>query len=219
MSDNVAITPGSGATVAADDVGGGVLVQRVKAVLGADGTGVDPAAGVGASGTDTQRVVLADTIANPTSTLTRPSNTTAYAIGDLIASSTTAGSITVPSFTAAAFSAGGGIIRRLRLATNKTSGMGSVAMNVHLWASAPTFSNGDNGAYAVATGAANYLGAFTVTLAQMSDGAVGVAVPVVGSDVLFRLGSGQSIYWSLELLTAFTPSSGQTFTLTAEVIN
>ena len=36
MSDNVGYTPGSGAIIAADDVGG-VLHQRVKVTLGADG--------------------------------------------------------------------------------------------------------------------------------------------------------------------------------------
>ena len=36
MADNVTITPGSGATVAADEIGG-VLYQRVKLIEGADG--------------------------------------------------------------------------------------------------------------------------------------------------------------------------------------
>jgi hypothetical protein len=40
MADNVGYTPGSGATVAADDIGG-VLHQRVKVGVGADGTAVD----------------------------------------------------------------------------------------------------------------------------------------------------------------------------------
>jgi len=40
MADNVGYTPGSGATVAADDIGG-VLYQRIKPVVGADGTAVD----------------------------------------------------------------------------------------------------------------------------------------------------------------------------------
>ena len=40
MADNVAITPGSGATVAADDIGS-VLYQRVKVVHGADGSATD----------------------------------------------------------------------------------------------------------------------------------------------------------------------------------
>lgn len=39
--DNVGFTPGTGATVAADDVGGGLLVQRVKPVWGVDGSMVD----------------------------------------------------------------------------------------------------------------------------------------------------------------------------------
>ena len=40
MADNVGYTPGSGATIAADDIGG-VLHQRVKLGVGADGTAVD----------------------------------------------------------------------------------------------------------------------------------------------------------------------------------
>lgn len=43
MADNVGYTPGSGATVAADEIGG-VLFQRVKPVHGADGTATDTSA-------------------------------------------------------------------------------------------------------------------------------------------------------------------------------
>lgn len=43
MADNVNITPGAGATVAADDVGG-ALYQRVKVVHGADGSATDTSA-------------------------------------------------------------------------------------------------------------------------------------------------------------------------------
>lgn len=41
MADNVAITAGSGTTIAADDIGGSVLVQRVKMTWGPDGTAND----------------------------------------------------------------------------------------------------------------------------------------------------------------------------------
>lgn len=41
MADNVAITAGSGTTIAADDIGGGVLVQRTKTTWGPDGTAND----------------------------------------------------------------------------------------------------------------------------------------------------------------------------------
>ena len=40
MADNIGYTPGTGATVAADEIGG-VLHQRVKVGIGADGTAVD----------------------------------------------------------------------------------------------------------------------------------------------------------------------------------
>ena len=40
-ADNVLITAGSGTTIATDDIGSGVQVQRVKPVWGADGTGTD----------------------------------------------------------------------------------------------------------------------------------------------------------------------------------
>ena len=43
MADNVDITPGSGATVATDDVGG-VQYQRVKVAHGADGSATDTSA-------------------------------------------------------------------------------------------------------------------------------------------------------------------------------
>jgi hypothetical protein len=40
MADNIGYTPGTGATVAADDIGG-VLYQRVKPVIGQDGEASD----------------------------------------------------------------------------------------------------------------------------------------------------------------------------------
>lgn len=43
MADNIAITPGSGATVATDDVGG-IQYQRVKTAWGVDGAAVDTSA-------------------------------------------------------------------------------------------------------------------------------------------------------------------------------
>lgn len=48
MADNVAITAGSGTTIAADDISG-VLHQRVKISIGADGSAADLAAGSAAA--------------------------------------------------------------------------------------------------------------------------------------------------------------------------
>jgi hypothetical protein len=58
MVDNVAITAGTGTTVAADDISS-VYYQRVKLALGADGTANDAKAGAGSVDTGTQRVTLA----------------------------------------------------------------------------------------------------------------------------------------------------------------
>jgi len=58
VADNVSITPGSGATVAADDIGG-VLHQRIKLGLGADGSATDALGGAGAVASGVQRVTLA----------------------------------------------------------------------------------------------------------------------------------------------------------------
>jgi hypothetical protein len=58
MADNIAVTAGSGTTLATDDIGG-THYQRVKLSLGADGTANDASAGAGAVGTGTQRVTLA----------------------------------------------------------------------------------------------------------------------------------------------------------------
>jgi len=67
MADNVGYTPGSGATVAADDIGG-VLHQRVKLSLGTDGNATD-APGNGTDGllvslTNTSVTVAQATAAN-----------------------------------------------------------------------------------------------------------------------------------------------------------
>lgn len=153
--------------------------------------------------------------ANPTSTLTRPANTTAYSSGQLVASSTTAGSIVVPSFTLAG---GRGFIPRLRLATNVTTGWSGAALTVTLWRTAPTYTNGDGGSYAVATGGAARLGAFACTLTQYGDGASGECSVSTGNFATIALPSGTSVYWDIQTGGSLTPISGQTFTLTAETV-
>lgn len=65
MADNVAITAGSGTTIAADDIGG-VLHQRVKISQGADGSGTD------VSSAAPLQVSLANTAANTNKLLVTP---------------------------------------------------------------------------------------------------------------------------------------------------
>lgn len=185
----------------------------IPVVLASDQSQLPAALTAGAGSLKTGMV-----FANPSSVLTRPADTTAYSANDLVASSTIAGSVTVPSFTATPNTGGSGSITKLRLYTNRITGMAGVQLLIELWVAAPTFNNGDNGAYSVHTGAASFLGRFTVTsMVQVDDGAYGVALPDLGNAVDFVLASSPSVFWTLETLSAFTPASAQTFTLVPEI--
>jgi hypothetical protein len=158
-------------------------------------------------------------ITNPTSTLTRPSNTTAYASGQLIASSTTAGSVVVPSFSIAS-AAGGAILPRIRIrASLSPSSWQGVNLSVNLWSAAPTYTNGDAQPYAVATGSATWLANYLVTLTQFGDGSVGAGPLTGANEMALKLASGTVVYWDLQVLNSATPAAGQTFTLIPELLN
>jgi hypothetical protein len=165
---------------------------------------------------------LSPTLATLGSVLTRPANTTAYAgtstTPQLVGSSTTAGSVTVPSFSIAT-SGGYAAIPRLTLSTNVTTGWGAVALLVNLWVAAPTYTNGDGGTYAVATGAASWRAQYSCTLTQNGDGANCSAAPTIGNAPVLHPASGALLYWDVEIASAATPISGQTFTLVPEIWN
>lgn len=184
------------------------VAQRLSSLIGLVPTGLTPSGAL----------KVGNITANPTSVLTRPTNTTPYAAGDVVASSVTAGSIVVPSFTATGTASGSGHLRRARLITSATTGLAGISFQIDFWQAAPTFTNGDNGVYAVATGAASWLGQIVVSLLQAGDGAYGVGAPLVGNAIDFALASGAVIYWSLQATVGFTPTSGQTFTLIPEIV-
>ena len=148
--------------------------------------------------------------------LTRPADTTAYAIGDLIANSTTVGLVVPLSFTVARVAAGSGMIRRCKI--ERSQPLLGASIRLHLYTSAPTPSNGDNGAY-ITNGRASYMGAMDVALDRVfTDGAAGYGIPRVGSEITFDLASGQTIRGLLEVLAVFTPGSGETFDVSLEVL-
>jgi hypothetical protein len=205
MADNVSITPGSGATVAADDIGG-VLHQRVKVGVGADGTAVD------------WEGVVYGVISRPSANFTRPANTTAYALGDLVANSVTNTSVTAMSFTVARVAAGSGMIRRCRIRKSGTS-TSSAVFRLHLYNTTPsTITNGDNGVFST-SGVDTYLGAFDVNVDRaFTDGAAGNGVPITGNEINFKLASGTTVVGFLEARAAYTPASAEVFTVDLEVI-
>lgn len=163
------------------------------------------------------------------STLIRPADTNAYAQNDLIASSVTAGSVIVPNF--------GKIqgstlnyeffeIMRGILLTDIVAGFTTAQFHIDLWSAAPTFTNGDNGAYAVATGSQGYLGCLTTEVSSAyrvsGDGAFldvkpGNAFTAGASteSIQFPVNDAAAIFWSMREIdaTGFTPKSAQHFTL------
>ena len=91
-------------------------------------------------------------------TLTRPANTTAYAFGALMASSTTAGSIVVPTAAVARANNAVGAIVGVTLA--KSSNVTTNAIfRIHLFSQAPTFTAGDGGTFQGNFTTTGYLGA------------------------------------------------------------
>lgn len=184
------------------------LLGRLKALL----TGIILAAGENHIGQ------IGGTMALASANFTRPADTTAYASGDLVANSTTAGSVAAMQFTATRIAAGSGMIRRLRLRKSGTS-VTNASFRLHLFKAAPgTITNGDNGAFST-SGVADYLGALDVTMDRaFTDGATGHGLPVTGSEINFKLASGQTIYGLLEARGAYTPASGETFTADLEIL-
>jgi hypothetical protein len=146
----------------------------------------------------------------------RPADTTAYAIGDLVANSTTAGSVTPISAAAARVTAGTGVIRRIRLSTNKTSLAGTEQFRVHLFKASPTVANGDNGAFSTNGVASIALGYTDIMLTHVyNDGSKGFTA----TDIVFdAAGGSQNIYALIEARSAYTPASGETWTLALEVL-
>lgn len=162
---------------------------------------------------------LSPTITNPTSTLTLPATTTAYAANQLIASSATAGSVVVPSFS---ILNSGASIPRVRLSTNDSTSTawGGIQVQVDLWSAAPTFTNGDRGAFSPATGTANHLASYICQMsAEYGDGAYAECAATPGSPMI-KLASGSTIYWTAQALTASgVTGASKVFTLTPEVEN
>jgi hypothetical protein len=198
--------------------GSGNVIASTSNALNTDVTNTvttTPASGTSAS-------PLSPTLTTTQSTLTRPANTTAYAgtasTPQLVASSTTAGSVTVPSF-AIATSGGYASIPRITLNTSATSGWGAVVLVVTLYTSAGTYTNGDGGTYALATGSANLRAKYTCTLVQEGDGANCAGVPQTGNAPVIHPASGTSVYWDVQIQSSATPISGQTFVLTPEIWN
>jgi len=211
MADNVSL-PASGVSALTDDCGAG-HAQRVKIDAGGvDGSFTDASA-------SNPFPVKAGVTVRASANFTRPADTTAYAAGDLVANSTTAGSVAPMSFAGIVRQAGGGgLVRRAKLRKSTTT-LTNASFRIHLFSATQTSAGGDNAALNL-PGVADYLGSFDVTMDRaFNDGALGIGLPTVGDSIALDIPStGTTIYAFLEARAAYTPGNAEVFTLELEVL-
>jgi hypothetical protein len=156
---------------------------------------------------------------NPQASFTRPANTTAYASGQLVANSTTAGAVVPLAVSVGGNSMPGATrITRVRLAKSGTVAT-NASFRVHLYGASPTPANGDGGAWS-SNQAGSYLGSIDVaSMKPFTDGCCDVGAAAAGSEFLVRLPSGTTIYALIEARAAYTPVASEVFTLTLETVD
>lgn len=146
-------------------------------------------------------------------TFTRPSNTTAYAAGDLVANDTTAGSVTQLSWN---FNTSSGLwLREIRFYKTKVDASGAA---FRLWLhndSAVTFSNGDNGALSIAS---STLAITDIAIPLELPSATMVTLTGSGTCAVATFDPGlvalpNVTYGFTEARDAYTPASGEVFTI------
>jgi hypothetical protein len=167
------------------------------------------------NGEMTTRVIAGSDTAPVSSAFNRPADTTAYAVGDLVANSTTAGSVTPLAF---ALRAGGplsGILRRVSL-RKSSAGLTNASFRLHFFNSAPVVGAGDNAVLSLAN-SADYVGRADITLDQaFGDGSWGFT-DLTFTDQHFKTAAG-TLYALIEARGAYTPTSGETITARVEVL-
>lgn len=153
--------------------------------------------------------------ANVAVEFTRPADTTAYTAGDVVSDSTSATTVqAVANF--ARVNAGTGYVVGARLTTDKKSI--TPRFRVHLYnASNPTVSADNAAMQRRYADESKYLGWFDLSAMATSTDTTN-STQSVSQDMTLRIpfscaAATRSIYFVLETLDAFTPASGQKFTL------
>jgi hypothetical protein len=159
-------------------------------------------------------------VARISATFTRPSDTNAYAAGDLVANNTVANSVTPMTFALSRATGMGGIIRRLRMRKTGAT-ITNASFRLHLYSISPTqdggagANTGDNAVWST-NQAATYVGSMDVTCDRaFTDGASGNGVPNTGSEIIF---TADTYYGLLEARAGYSPASAEQLTLMLEVI-
>lgn len=152
-------------------------------------------------------------IFDTSTTFTRPADTTAYTANDLVANSTTAGSVVPMTFNIT----GGRNARIWRAYIQFNSAtVTNAKFNLHLYLSSPTCTNGDNGAWLTTNSGYQGFIAVDATGQTFSDNTRGYGVYVnnsVFAPMYVQGGFNQQIFGLLQATAAYTPTSAEVFTV------
>lgn len=157
----------------------------------------------------------------------RPADTTQYAAGDLVANSTTAGSVVPVRLLAAARVPGyRGFLRRARIRKSTTS-VTTADFRVHFFNEGPpVLTNGDNAAFVLTSlfSGGIYMGAIDVNFTTSPQGVVtiGTAIEAVGfptsnqGHLPIYTNNSADLWALIEARSAYTPGSAETFLISAD---
>lgn len=210
MADDVPITAGSGTAIATDEISSRHF-QRMKIGIGADGTAVD--------WSDAAPAQVKGAFVTVSTDVTRPADTTTYAINEAIAdsaSSPTAGGFT---FTGVARASGGSGIIVDAIIT--TSGDATIPLQGEVWIfdTAPTAIN-DNAAFAVSDAEIKtYVGKIPFI---MEDAGNNGACHVTGINIGFTTVGSANLRFLMRTKNAYVPPANSeviTVRLKIEQIN
>lgn len=139
-----------------------------------------------------------------TVSFTRPADTTAYTAADLVANSTTAGSVVPMQFK----TPNGGRIERVRLTKTNTV-LTNATFNLYLYESSPTVTNGDNGAFSSTE--SGFLGVVALNASTSQTTSDKATVVATVSPPIYTTGN---IFGLLRAEGTYTPTSGEVFNVT-----
>lgn len=151
-------------------------------------------------------------IVHSIATFTRPADTTAYASGDLVANSTTAGSVVPMAFVT---SGKGFDLDRVNLLHSSTT-VTNATFRLHIYKDSPTIANGDNAAWS--TTASGWVGSIDIvaTAPAFTDAGRGSGTNLINTNwapLSFCPDKDGILYGLLEARGAYAPVSGEVFTL------
>ena len=233
MPDNVAITAGTGTTIATDEVNtgaGNAHVQLVKLLDGTDGgTGRIPGDATNGLDVDVTRLPAGENHLGFTSSrqktvsasVTRPADTTTYAAGDVVTNSTTSPAVITFDAVARANAGNGIVIGAVMIDSANQSTKGQF----ELWLFDTSFTpDNDNSAFTPTDAETETL----IGIVQFNNwfsgdataGAGGNAVcPVQGLSIPFTCGASvDDIFGIIVVRNAYVPVSAEKFTVRLQVI-